>query len=103
MPVCPKCGAGVPLKLAIQSTDALMFPAEPRKRCPQCQAALVPTTASVLTGIALFIILAAIAVLALQLGLRGGFVPGFLGGMIAGLAIALGGTYLGATVLRFRD
>lgn len=64
-PHCPSCGSPVPLRLAIRSTDVLLFP-EAGAHCRSCHAPLRPTRPSIAAGTGVFLAILAAGVLAVS-------------------------------------
>jgi hypothetical protein len=102
MALCPTCKAPIPAKLALKSTDVLLFPDEGAEQCPACHARLVPTTKSVVACVLAFLALGAVCFVAIRIGRVGSFAPGFIAGLLSGLLISFGGLLASAKLLRFR-
>jgi hypothetical protein len=101
MSYCPNCEAKIPLRLALKSTDGLLFPSEVAK-CPTCNAQLIPTGKSVAAGVAVFLGFAALVYLPIHFARFSRFGTGFPAGLLAGIAISFGGLFVSAKLLRFR-
>lgn len=102
MPRCPSCQSKIPTRLALKTTDCLLFPDQGPDQCPACHAKLIPTRSSVARGILSFPLLAAASYALIHYARLIGFRAGFVAGIVAGLFIALGGSLATASLLKFR-